>query len=74
MVKTISLLRESEDKLKQQVDELKADAADLRETLKVQLEKNSSDKDGLHGEIIMARQRQEETAGEAAHLKLSYDR
>jgi hypothetical protein len=67
-------LRDSEARLKQQVEELKAENSDLKENLKVQVDKNTMDKDNLHGEVIAAKQRQEEAVSEAAHLKISYDR
>ena len=74
LARTLQTLRESEEKLKNQVEELKAQRDDLKENLKTQVEKNSNDKEQLHGEIIIARQKQEETASEVAHLKLSYER
>ena len=74
LARTIQTLRESEQSLKHQVEELKAQRDDLKENLKAQVEKNSNDKEQLHGEIIVARQKQEETASDAAHLKLSYER
>jgi chromosome segregation ATPase len=74
VARTLQTLRESEQSLKYQVEELKAQRDDLKENLKKQGERNSIDKEQLHGEIILARQKQEETASEASHLKLSYDR